>query len=169
MKRARWILLALLVVFAFPMSLHAKDANPAPVANPTTTEFTGEEIVVELVYPGDLAFTPGGTFRGRDRVWKMYHDTTDPRATGTATVVSNGNFNPEGEGPCWGTFSVESDEYEGRWEAVWHSAPSTPEIITAVGHGTGELEGLKAWWIFEYEEGDPNGHISGRILDPHGE
>jgi hypothetical protein len=169
MKRGRWILLALLVVFAFPVSLYAKDANPAAAAKATITEFTGTEIVQKLVYPGDLTFTPGGTFRGRDRVWEMYHHTTDPRVTGTVIVVSNGNFNPQFRGPCWGTMHVKPDGLEGAWEAVWHSPPGRPEIITAVGHGTGELEGLKAWWTFEYDEGDPNGHISGRILDPHGE
>jgi hypothetical protein len=169
MKRGRWMLLALLVVFVFPVALHAEDASPAAGAKATVTEFTGTEEVVDLLDEGILIEMPGGTFKGRDRVWEMYHDTTDPRVTGTAIVVSNGNFNPEFRGPAWGTMRVEPDDLEGAWEAVWHSPPGRPEIITAVGHGTGELEGLKAWWTFEYDEGDPNGHISGRILDPHGE
>jgi len=169
MKRGRWILLALLVVFAFPVALYAKDANPAGGTRATITEFTGTEILVGLLDEGDITITPGGTFKGRDRVWEMFHDTTDPRVTGTAIVISNANFNREFHGPAWGTLSVESDAYEGGWEATWRSPAGRPEIIIAVGHGTGELEGLKAWWTFEYDEDDPNGRISGRILDPHGE
>jgi hypothetical protein len=99
----------------------------------------------------------------------MDHDTTDPRVTGTAIVVSNANGNPANDmGPAWGTMHVEPEALDGAWEAIWHSPPGRPGIV-AVGRGTGELEGLKAWWTFEYDEGDPNGHISGRILDPHGE
>lgn len=169
MKKVRWMLLTLLVVLAFPVALYAKDANSPGGTRATITEFTGTEIVVALVDPGDVTLTPGGAWHGRDRVWEMYHDTDDPRVTGTAIVISNANGNPVNDVfPAWGTFSVHSDAYEGGWEATWHAPAGRPEI-TAVGYGTGEFEGLKAWWTFEYNEGDPNGCISGRILDPHGE
>ncbi len=166
MKRGRWILLALLVVFAFPVALYAKDANPAAVAKAKVTEFTGTENLEALVYKGDFTFTPGGAWRVRDRKWEGVHKTTDPRVTGDVIIVVNCNKSPNDTGHCWGTMHVEPDDFEGAWEATWHSPEGRPEI-SAVGYGTGELEGLKAWWTFMYY-GDV-GYISGRILDPQGD
>jgi hypothetical protein len=136
------------------------------VAEATVSEFSGNEYIVNLIYPGDVT-VPGGkyhNFHGRGNIWELYHDTTDPRVTGTVIVHSNGNFNADFEGPAWGTFYLESDTYGGAWNARWHSPAGKPELIYAVGHGTGDFEGMKAKWTFEYVGDDVQ--ISGRILEP---
>ena len=158
------------LLFLCLVAVLAMTTAPA-AAQAIFTEFTGAEIVVDLIYPGDITF-PGGTFErihGRGRIWEMRHETTDPRVTGTAIVVSNGNFDEDFSGPAWGTFQLQPDVYDGFWEARWQSPPGRPNIISAVGHGTGELDGLTAWWTFDYSEDPMNGQITGRILDPHGQ
>ena len=162
-KRKQLFLITLILVVVLLLT-----AGTA-VAAAKVTEFSGNEYIVDLIYPGDVT-VPGGkfhNFHGRGRIWELYHDTTDPRVTGTVIVHSNGNFNADFEGPAWGTFYLESDECDGAWNARWHSPAGRPELIYAVGHGTGEFEGMKAWWTLEYVGEDVE--ITGRILDPQGE
>jgi hypothetical protein len=158
-----------LILFVMVLIVSMALAPGTAAAQATVTDFTGTEILVDLLHPGDISISPGGAWKGRGRVWKLYHDTTDPRMTGTVIVTSNMNSNPFDEGPAWGTMKVAPEEYDGTWEATWHSPPGRPDIITAIGHGTGEFEGMTAWWTFTYEENNPNGSISGRILDPNSE
>jgi hypothetical protein len=163
MKRYRMLVSTLLALVAI-LTLVPSSA----LAGAAFTDFEGDEIIVALLDPGVI--TPvGPNYHGRGRVWEIRHETNDARVTGTAIVVSNGNFTADFTGPAWGTFRLEPDGYNGTWEAVWHSPPGTPELIMATGRGTGDLEGLKAKWTFEYSGADPNGHITGRILDPHGD
>lgn len=63
---------------------------------------------------------------------------------------------------------VTGDGYEGTWEGTWTAKlVNGISYFTAVGHGTGDLEGLKAKVTFT---GSESGLISmeGRILNPHG-
>ena len=163
-KKKHLILVTLILMVALLL------AAGTAAAAATVTEFSGTEYLVALIDPGTLTVPgdkdPPHNFHGRGRVWEAYHDTTDARVTGTVIIHSNGNFNADFEGPAWGTFYLESDEYDGAWNATWHSPPGNPELIYAVGHGTGEFEGMKAWWTFIH--GDET-NFSGRILDPQGE
>lgn len=162
MIKRKFVLLVIVVLLASLVL-----APGAALAKATVTEFSGTETVVALIDPGAATF-PGGNLHGRGRIWEVYHATNDPRVNGTVIVVSNANFDSNFEGVAWGTFRVEPEGYDGTWEARWHSNPTNPDVITAVGHGTGELEGLKAWWRLTYVT-EVDVVISGRILDPQGE
>ena len=135
------------------------------------TEFTGTETQIG----------GGPDFSGVDWSKPVIHAelesvfddvTTDPRTTGTTyasgklTLTDPATFT----GTMHGTFVtlVTGNGYEGTWEGTW-----TGKLIngisyfTAVGHGTGDLEGLKEKVTFT---GSESGLISmeGRILNPHG-
>ena len=74
-------------------------------------------------------------------------------------------------GTMHGTFVtvVTGDGYEGTWEGSWSGKlVNGVSFFTAVGHGTGDLEGLKEKITFTGTR--PGGPINmeGRILDPHG-
>jgi hypothetical protein len=96
-----------------------------------------------------------------------FDDTSDPRMTGYTTVQAKFKGPDFANGHVWGTFQTEPLAFEGTWEGTWTGKliDGVP-FFKAVGHGTGELEGLQMKASFE---GSPDGIlISGRILDPHG-
>jgi hypothetical protein len=143
-------------------------------AQAVRTEFTGTETPIQLIDPGDLRELPNGGVHIRGKVFEAEEIATDPRVSGISTVVSNGNLDPSGTGPIWGTFVIEVPPSEdcqggGRWEATWAGAVSYSEYYCywhVVTHGvSGCVEGLQA----SYEGECMLGTYSGTIVDPHGE
>ena len=104
----------------------------------------------------------------------IYEDvTTDPRTTGTTYVSGTLSITDLAtfSGNMHGTFVtvVTGDGYEGTWEGRWSGKlVNGLSEFSAVGHGTGDLAGLKEMVTFT---GIGDGQISmeGRILEPHGD
>jgi hypothetical protein len=148
---------------------------PAAVSAETAevTHYTGLETPSAEPAPEPCLETGPGVKCFQESYW---HDVTDDwRTTGWTTVQANFKARDESSpnGHIWGTFVtsvyVDDDPTKallGTWEGTW-----TGKIIDggpffkAVGHGTGQFDGLKMMANFSpSQEGIV---IEGRILDPH--
>ena len=166
-RKAHIVLVVGLVVglLTIPATVSAESAE--------VTEYAGWETPAAPPSPEPCRVTGPNVKCFQESYW---HDqTTDPRTTGWTTVQANYKGDASfANGHIWGTFvtSVYEDDdtdkaLRGTWEGTWtgklvNGAPS----FRAVGHGTGEFEGLKIMADF----GPPSSQgiaIEGRILDPH--
>src|SRR5215217_4236625 len=90
--------------------------NPsAAMASAQRTAFTGTSNFSEMLNAGEWTYLPSGNVLARGIV-ETYHDVnTDPRVTGTETIISNANFKPAPSselglaGYLWGTFHIENE------------------------------------------------------------
>lgn len=158
MKKQRVFTLIVIVLITVLLS-----AGPV-LAQAVKTEFEGTRLnTIGNIDPGTSWDSDGvGHTRDRLSVWGI--DTNDPRVTGQKYFVINYNFQlPEktgrcvASGPMWGTFTLVPDiyctdwdsdlcvEWTGSWEGTytgkWDGYGYAYQDY--VGHGTGELEGLK--------------------------
>ena len=104
---------------------------------------------------------------------------SDPRITGNATITINANFAADGNGPAWGTISVDIDGDAGTWDGTWQGlrVKEGTNIWVIPVHGSlkgngGSVDGMVLRTldtIYSYTlaviayEGD----IEGRIIDPN--
>jgi len=117
---------------------------------------------------------PGGNTHVRGMVALYVQDmpSSDPRCSGSNTVVTNANWDAYGVGPSWGTFHVDlADGSPGGWDGTWTgmSYPDGTSSIRVTGHGYGDLEGMKVFVNITFPGLYSLGVASGYILDPHGE
>ena len=164
MKRALVLMIAvgLLAAIAIPGTALAKAEF---------TEFTGTE--TQIGGGPDFTYVDWSKPVLQVPLESIFEDvTTDPRTTGTTyvsgklTITDVATFT----GTMHGTYltMVTGDGYEGTWEGTWTGKlVNGISYFTAVGHGTGDLEGLKARTTFT---GSESGLINmeGRILNPPG-
>lgn len=159
MKRSLAILVVLGVMFGLVL------VPSTALARAHVTEYTGLE--TPAAPPADVTCRMSGPNLHCSQTSFWNDVTTDDRMTGFTTVYANFK-SPDGvDGHIWGKFVTEVTAYEATWVGSWTGKiiDGVP-IFKAVGHGTGELEGLKVMISFE---GSPAGiAISGRILEPHG-
>lgn len=151
----------------------------AVTAQATRSDFTATEYPTGLTYPGDWKLLPNGGQHFRGQVIPTKEVASDPRVSGTGTLVANGNLDPTGTGPIWGTITMAvpdgpSCEGGGVWKARWTGKMSFSEgyvYWSGVMHGiSGCVEGLKV--KFESDKCVPQASscsYSGTLLDPHGE
>ena len=144
----------------------------AASAKAEVTEYTGTETGPDMTV--FLSYRQSGPITHYSHVAYFSDETTDWRTTGATTVVMN--FKgidlalPTMAGHIWGTFhtDIESEHGVGAWDGTWTGkmVEGVP-VFKAVGHGSGDLDGLK---LKANYEGTPLGIIAieGRILDPHG-
>jgi hypothetical protein len=161
MKARKSVLLV--VVMALIMTLLA---TPGPaVAQASKTEFLGSSSTIGII-PGDWTTLPSGNIKVRGMTLVFQDDMSDPRASGTNTVVMNANWDSDATGPMWGTFEVVNKygAWEGSWTGEWTADGS---IIRGVAQGTGGLAGLKYSIACDYTV-DPSA-CNGQILSPHGD
>jgi hypothetical protein len=122
----------------------------------------------------------GSRTHTRDVVAVVRVDSSDPRMAGWMTVELNGNFDADGAGPVWGTFSAALDS-GGSWEGTWQGRrvfdPEAEEEkwtaelhVSAKGYG-GIVDGMIQ--MSEDHIKSPAavpiawlGEIQGRIVDP---
>lgn len=136
-------------------------------AKAMVAEFTGT-LESGVFDPGTVTNPDGNThIRGGNEEFRV--DATDPRVSGTMSVVINANWDSSGVGPMWGTYRLDSADgfWEGTWSGMRHADGSIS--VRNVGHGRGGFEGLKVWTTIEFPSLGEDGTMSGRILDPHGE
>lgn len=117
---------------------------------------------------------PGGNthVRGMVAMYQQSMPGSDPRCSGTNTVVTNANWDAYGVGPSWGTFHVDlADGSPDGWDGTWTgmSYPDGTTSIRVLGHGYGDLEGMHVFVDIEFPGMMMAGTASGYILDPHGE
>jgi hypothetical protein len=151
-------------------------------AKATRTELTACEYDQGFDPDQDIWTYPGPNFHLRDRIHPFHDYATDGRVTGVVNVVASGNFNADGIGTAWGTFTLYPDDtgYGGYWEGTWVGPDNQPEI-RLVGHGRGEFKGLQLRetlvWDAESMGNCPavspgpesfpiSGYLEGYILDP---
>ena len=161
-------ILSLLVFVLVAVLLH-----PAPaMAKAQKTVFTGTSNFGETLNAGEWTYLPSGNVLARGIV-ETYHDVnSDPRVSGTETIVSNANFRPAPSseiglaGFLWGTFHIENDG--GAWDGTFTSeiTEEGEYFYRGVAHGSGGYEGLVGHW-----EAIRNAHsgpftLKGWILEP---
>ena len=161
-------LLSMLVFVLVAALFHPSAARAAA----QRTTFTGTSNFGETLNAGEWTYLTGGNVLARGIV-ETYHDVnTDPRVTGTETIVSNANFKPAPSselglaGRLWGTFHIENEG--GAWDGTFTSeiTEGGEYFYRGVAHGSGGYEGLVGIW-----EAYRNGHsgpftLSGSILEP---
>lgn len=146
-------------------------------AQAVKTEFTGLSYFTnEIVDPGVWTYPDGNV---HVRGWTvLYNDVmSDPRVSGTDTMVINFNMQSAPPpviftGPMWGTMRVENEG--GYWEGTWTGVRDEQGFAyaRAILHGHGDYEGLKAH--IEATRLSPD-YINdpfiftGTIIDPQGE
>ncbi len=141
--------LGVLLAFAAPIAAQA-----------SVTEFTGIEVCT-TTNEGIWTF-PDGNVHVRGMESQCREESSDPRNTGTNRVVVNANWDSNGLGRIYGTFTMVSDE-GGVWEGIYEGSVTTSGVQYHVtGIGQGRYEGMKIWLDAV------NGVYQGRILDPHG-
>ncbi len=145
--------------------------SPARAAAQRTT-FTGTSNFGETLNAGEWTYLASGNVLARGIV-ETYHDVnTDPRVTGTETIISNANFTPAPSselglaGRLWGTFHIENGG--GAWDGTFTSeiTEGGEYFYRGLAHGSGGYEGLVGHW-----EAYRNGHsgpftLNGWILEP---
>ena len=119
---------------------------------------------------------PDGNIHARGMVNVYDQEMSDERCTGWNTVTANANWDAYGVGPSWGKFHVDSKDgssVNGGWDGTWTGMtyPDGSSSIQVVGHGYGDLEGMKVFVDIEFPAGYGWGFgvASGYILDPHGQ
>lgn len=133
------------------------------------TEYTGTETRIPDSF---TVLSIHGTDVVQMRFTSEWNDvTTDARATGRTVVTGHLTLTDPatGTGVMRGTaVTYVTGQYEGTWESTWQGRLIYGVgFFEAVGHGTGDLAGLKMKATFTGVDPD-NVNIEGRILDPHG-
>ncbi|MGE5642885.1 MAG: hypothetical protein ACM3Y8_07725, partial [Byssovorax cruenta] len=164
----RYQYLSMLVITLVALLL---STSPAMAAVQKTV-FTGTSNFGETLNAGEWTYLASGNVLARGIV-ETYHDVeTDPRVTGTETIITNANFRPAPSselglaGHLWGTFHIENEG--GAWNGIFASeiTEGGEYFYRGVAHGSGGYEGLVGHW-----EAYRNGHsgaftLSGWILEP---
>jgi hypothetical protein len=140
-------------------------AGPPPRATP----FTGTETCVDV--PGTGTFmVVDGKLHIKGLIDECTDVTSDPRLSGTDTVVINAVFDPATNlsGPMWGTYRIENAG--GVWEGQWVGKRTTDGFshIWARARGSGGYKGLHSVAYFERLSPNPADPmtIRGYILHP---
>jgi hypothetical protein len=165
MKRYQYLSMLVITLVALLLS-----TSPAMAATQKTV-FTGTSNFGETLNAGEWTYLASGNVLARGIV-ETYHDVeTDPRVTGTETIVTNANFKPAPSselglaGHLWGTFHIENEG--GAWNGIFASeiTEGGEYFYQGVAHGSGGYDRLTAHF-----EAYRNGHsgpftISGWILE----
>ena len=120
-----------------------------PVTAADKTEFQCTETFIGILDPGTWSF-PDSNIHIRGMVQLLNEDAPDPRVVGENTVEINANFRPDGTGPWWGTWRLETDE-GGLW--VGTAAGQVTEQGTwynGVGKGIGLYDGMTLFVDMNY-------------------
>jgi len=174
-KRMVWIGLALVVMLLLAAGSASARATRTPIAY---TMFS-----CAVLDPGTEWYSgDGSTVHVRGRVHKVINVSDDVRLAGPGTLVGGFDLNlVTGTGNGRGTWSVQPDDVEGTWEGTWsgHWTVTDNWSSRVVGHGSGDLAGLKIFadvYTIEIPIDPPSpcaafgaDAVSGEILDPHGE
>jgi hypothetical protein len=134
------ILLILIVLLLLP----AVQAGAKAVKTP----FTGTEVFVEDISPGQESFPDKNLYKFRDGVSLFKITASDPRVSGDDLVTINANFKLVDppvfvHGPMWGEFTISNAD--GSWEGTWTGVRDKNgyAYIRLEGDGHGAYKGMK--------------------------
>ena len=135
--------------FQFVLILIAIGALAFPAFSaPPRTAFTGTETPNPPA--GGMMIPLGGNVYVLGMTQTAVDETTDPRTTGTNTIVVYGILSQtDGTGPMWGTVSIENAD--GAWTGSWQGQLTREgDDLISTGQGTtvgsGKYAGLIAFW-----------------------
>jgi hypothetical protein len=152
------LVMLFILVSAMPATAKAEKVN-----------FTGTTCIVSQSPPERFWISEDGIIHMRGIVTKNVDVTDSPYDTGSASMIMNVDINPlTGEAHGYGTFILSPTAYSGTWEGHWstHISPDGLRGL-AVGHGTGELEGLQIFNNMTSDDpSDPCTNSSIRVLVP---
>jgi hypothetical protein len=119
----------------------------------TRRDFTGTHYlctvgVPEPWYTGPMEHVRGLTWTGRAESLGV---DGEPLYNADSHGTQNWNLNTKtGSGGVWGTFTKEVDDVDGTWEGTYAGKyVDNVSYIHVVGHGTGELAGMKYFATFD--------------------
>ena len=172
------ISIGVLMAGVLGLMVFASLASDAVKAEAKQSEYTGTETVDEIQNEGVWEPLPNGGMHFRGQEVTTIEVANDPRASGSGTLVSNGNLDPTGTGPIWGTIALtvpasEDCEGGGEWQGTWAGKMSIGEGYVywfGVMQGvSGCVEGMMV--RFESELCTPQAPCaySGTLVDPQGE
>ena len=166
------------IIILIVVALVALLFSAGPVAGEAVKiEFSGEMCRAGMVDPGKTWTSPGGIKHIRDMQtsWNVFSEAL---VDGNMRRVMNVNCHvPSRIGPFWGTFSLVLTDYPlSSWEGTYTGYRYEDGLMYSrwVGHGTGDLEGLKIKFYVTKPPGVNPGcpkwiPLTGYILSPHGE
>lgn len=151
------ILLVLVSLIVVPMRNVTAQGNQ--------TSFSGTKWITYLV-PGTYTY-PGGNIHLRGQYMKFRIASEETRVAGVEAIVANANWDAEGTGPVWGSFTLEVAP-ESYWEGIFQGK-MTPDglFLHQVGVGKGDLKGLTMRAEIYLDGSTLTGTIEG-VLVEHG-
>jgi hypothetical protein len=135
------------VVFVLAMVVILVSAVPA-AARATRIYYTGAECPITQGYPERQWISEDGILHQRGIPLHNILTSDSPYWRGTNDVVMNAEINlATGEVHAYGIASINPDAYDGTWEGHFSTHVSADGTLlgSATVHGTGELEGMKAF------------------------
>jgi hypothetical protein len=135
------------VVFVLAMVVILVSAVPA-AARATRIYYTGAECPITQGYPERQWISEDGILHQRGITLHNILTSDSPYWRGTNDVVMNAEINlATGEVHAYGIASINPDAYDGTWEGHFSTHVSADGTLlgSATVHGTGELEGMKAF------------------------
>jgi hypothetical protein len=133
-----WIttLLVILIILVWVIPVSAKAVR---------IDIHGTTCIQTQSPPARFWISEDGIVHSRGIILSNIDLTESPYDTGPATMMMNVDVDPvTGYGHGYGTFTIYPSAYNGTWEGHW-STHISPDGVkgSAVGHGTGELEGFQ--------------------------
>jgi hypothetical protein len=197
MKRSTWLIMIFALFLVGSTTLVGQTSAAEKTIFTATDTFDplnllGGGVVGAILSPGTVACPgfeptgnpaqpcpPGSRINTRGFTILTRFIASDPRITGNATITINANFAADGNGPAWGTISVDIDGDAGTWDGTWQGlrVKEGTNIWVIPVHGSlkgngGSVDGMVLRTldtIYSYTlaviayEGD----IEGRIIDPN--
>lgn len=156
-----------------PVAVATPPVTPAPIATlgPPTDGEGAEHVVGTAVANLQTPYTEtnvGDVTQVRDGVAVLTVAMNDPRATGMATwdfaIDVYGPYGPDGLGPEWGPFRLETDD--GSWEGpcsggTWHEGDGV--VMSCWLVGSGAYEGSTFYLALEKAVGASSAAVEGII------
>ena len=159
-----WVKIFYLVaLFTSLMVLGCSDELVAPSKGQSSIIY-GETEIVEYVDPGTITQLGKGNTQVRNQVANFIDSSNKGQLSGLRNVVLNHDFNSNGHGNSYGTFSVETNS--GLWEGNWTGrTTSSGTTIKAIGYDFDERGKSCEWnYYFPSLEAGTVGTFSARII-----
>lgn len=133
-RKSFWMVLVALLFVALLLPVVGSAAQGAAIVPVVVYEFLVES------QDGEVTF-PGGNYHVRGAAHVTEEVSENSCLNGPGFIEYKVNVNKNGHVYAGGTWVIESERYEGSWEMKWHVTTNKP--IVAVGHGTGDFEGMQ--------------------------
>jgi hypothetical protein len=153
----------LVILFTALMVLGCDDELVAPPKGQSNI-ISGETKLIDYVNPGIVKQLGSGNIQVRNQVAIFKDSSSNAELSGLRNVVLNHNFNSNGQGNSYGTFSVETNS--GLWEGDWTGqTTSSGTTIKAIGYNFDE-RGQSCEWTYYFPSSQDGkvGTFSARII-----